>query len=162
MALLVGEAVDDDAGRQAEEAVDAAHGGGVALCQVVVDGDDVHALAGKCVQIDGQGGDERLAFAGLHFGDGAFVQDHATDQLDVEGTQAKHAAGRLAGNGKSRHQKVVQCLAVCEFLAEFHRLGGECLIRQSLHIGFKSVDGIHPGLVATHTAIVGGAKQLAG
>ncbi len=147
---------------QAEEAVDAAHGGGVALGQVVVDGDDVHALAGKRVEIDGQGRDERLAFAGLHFGDGALMQDHAADQLHVEGAQAEDAAGRLADNGKSRYQQIVERLAVGELLAELHGLGGECLIRQSLHIGFKSVDGIHSGLVATHTAFVGGAKQLAG
>ena len=46
-ALLVGKAVDDDAGGQAEEAVDAAHPFGVALGEVVVDGNDMDALAGQ-------------------------------------------------------------------------------------------------------------------
>ena len=43
--------MDDDAGRQAEEAVEPAHPLGVALGEVVVDGDDVHALARERVQV---------------------------------------------------------------------------------------------------------------
>ena len=68
-ALVVVEAVDDDADRHAEELVDLAHPLGVAAGEVVVDGDDVDALAGERVEIDGKRGDERLAFAGLHLGD---------------------------------------------------------------------------------------------
>jgi hypothetical protein len=68
-AFLVGDAVDDDAGGEAEEAVELAHRRGVALGEVVVDGDDMHALAGERVQVDGEGGHQRLAFAGLHLGD---------------------------------------------------------------------------------------------
>ena len=69
LALLVVQLVLDDADRQAEEAVDAAHPLGVAAGEVVVDGDDVNALAFERVQVGGQGGDQRLAFAGLHLGD---------------------------------------------------------------------------------------------
>ena len=54
LALLVVEAVDDDADGQPEEAVDLAHPFGVALGEVVVDGDDVDALAGERVEIDRQ------------------------------------------------------------------------------------------------------------
>ncbi len=107
-ALLVGEAVDDNACGHAEEAVDAAHHAGVALGEVIVDGDHVHTLAGERVEIDGKGGDERLAFAGLHFRDGALVQDHAANQLDVEGAQPEDAARSLAHDCKGRHENVVQ------------------------------------------------------
>ena len=57
--------------RHAEEAVNLAHPLRVATGQVVVDRDDVDALALERVQIGGQRGDERLAFAGLHLGDAA-------------------------------------------------------------------------------------------
>ena len=93
-ALLVGEVVDDDADGEAEEAVDLAHPFGVALGEVVVDGDDVDAAAGEGIEIAGERGDEGLAFAGLHLGDLAGVEDHAADQLDVE---VAHADGALAG-----------------------------------------------------------------
>ena len=55
--------------RQAEEAVEPAHPLGVAAREVVVDGDDVHALALERVQVRGERRDQRLAFAGLHLGD---------------------------------------------------------------------------------------------
>ena len=55
--------------RHPEEAVEAAHPLRVAAGQVVVDRDDVHALAFERVQVGGQGRDQRLAFAGLHLGD---------------------------------------------------------------------------------------------
>ena len=64
-ALAVVEAVHDDADGEAEEAVDLAHPLRVAAGEVVVDGDDVHALAGERVEVGRQGRDERLAFAGL-------------------------------------------------------------------------------------------------
>ena len=43
LALLAGEAVDDQSHLQAQEAVDLAHPLAVALGQIVVDGDDVDA-----------------------------------------------------------------------------------------------------------------------
>ena len=100
--LLVVEVVHDDADAQAEELVEAAHPLRVALGQVVVDGDDVDALAFERIQVDGQGGDERLAFAGLHLGDFAVVQDHAADQLHVE---VAHIAGR-AGRPRGRRRRL--------------------------------------------------------
>ena len=45
LALLIVEIVDDDADGQAEELVEAAHPFGVAFGEVIVDGDDVNALA---------------------------------------------------------------------------------------------------------------------
>ena len=83
--------------RQAEELVEAAHPLGVAVGEVVVDGDDVDALAVERIEVDGQGGDERLAFTGLHFGDLAVVQDDAADQLHVEVAHIAGRAGRLRG-----------------------------------------------------------------
>ncbi|KAK0329033.1 hypothetical protein LTR94_038399, partial [Friedmanniomyces endolithicus] len=50
---------------------------------IVVDGDDVHALAGQGVEIDGRYGNEGLALAGAHFCDAAFIEDHAAGELDV-------------------------------------------------------------------------------
>ena len=83
-ALVVVEAVHDHADREPEELVDLPHPLGVALGEVVVDGDDMDAAAGERVEIDRQRRHQRLALAGLHLGDPALVQDHAADQLHVE------------------------------------------------------------------------------
>ena len=111
LAFAVIEPVHDHADGQAEEAVDLPHPFGVALGEVVVDGDDMDALAGQRVEIDRERRDQRLAFAGLHLGDVALMQHHAADQLDVEMPLAEGALGRLAHRGEGGNQDVVQRLA---------------------------------------------------
>ena len=101
-----------DADGQAEELVDAPHPVGIALRQVVVDGDDVHALAGQRIEVGRQRGDQRLAFAGAHFGDLAVVQRHAAHQLHVEVAHRQRALAGLAHHGKGLGQHGVQLLAV--------------------------------------------------
>ena len=107
-ALVVVEAVDDDADRHAEELVDLPHPVGVAAGEIVVDGDDVDALAGERVEVDGERGDQRLALAGLHLGDGAFVEHHAADQLHVEMALAEGALGGLADGGEGGDEQIVE------------------------------------------------------
>ena len=116
LALLVVEVVLDDADGHAEEPVDAAHPLRVAAREVVVDGDDVDALAGERVQIGGQRRDERLAFARLHLGDLAAVQHHAADQLHVEVPHVQRAAAGFADDGEGLRQQVVERLALGEAL----------------------------------------------
>ncbi len=106
--LGIGQAVLDDADRHAEEAVDLTHPIRVAPGEVVVDRDDVRALAGQGVQIDGQRGDQRLALAGPHLGDLALVQDHAADELDVVVPHSRARAGGLADHREGRDQEVVE------------------------------------------------------
>ena len=109
-ALRIVEAVHDDADRKSEKFVDLPHPFGVALGEIVVDGDDMDAAAGERVEIDGERGDQRLAFAGLHLGNPALVQHHAADELDVEVALAERALAGLAHGGESRHQNVVRAL----------------------------------------------------
>ena len=107
LALVVLEIVLDDADAHPEEAVEASHPFRVAAGEVIVDRDDVNALAFERVQIGGQSRDERLAFARLHLGDRPVVQDHAADQLDVEVPHVEHAAASLADDGKGLVEEVV-------------------------------------------------------
>ena len=69
------------------------------------------ALAGQRVEVGGESGDERLAFAGLHLGDHALVQGDAADDLHVEVAHAHSAIGSLAHHGKRVGQQVVERLA---------------------------------------------------
>ena len=111
LALAVGEAVNHDPHGHAEELVDAPHPLRVAAGQVVVDGDDVDALAGQRVQIDRQRGDQGLALAGLHLGDAAAVEHHPADELHVEVPHPQHALARLAADGERLGEEIVQRLA---------------------------------------------------
>ena len=127
--------------RRGRGSVDLAHPLGVAAGEVVVDGDDVDALAGERVEIDRQRRDQRLAFAGLHLGDGAFVQHHAADELHVEMALAQRALGRLAHGGEGREQDVVERLARRELARGIAGCGPAAPRRESAELRLQSVDG---------------------
>jgi hypothetical protein len=86
----------DDADGESQEPIDRPHPVGVSLREILVDRDDVHALAREGVQVGGERRDEGLALAGAHLGDLALMQRDAADQLDVEVAHPERAAGRLA------------------------------------------------------------------
>ncbi len=76
--------------------------------QVVVDRDDVHALAGQRIERGRHGRDQRFAFTGLQLGDAAVVDGGAADDLNVELTLADRALGRLTHQGERLHQQAIR------------------------------------------------------
>ena len=186
-ALFVVEVVHDDADAESEEVVELAHPLGVALGEVVVDGNDVDAAAAERVEIDGQGGDQRFAFAGLHFGDLALVQNHAADQLHIEVAHVQDAAAGFADDGEGFGQQVVEDFfdggeaigldlleavgvglgfvgdaaePVLDALAEFVGLGAQFVVGQLLHRRLERVDGLDLGQQALYFALVLGPENL--
>ena len=141
-ALLRREVMDDQADRQAEEAVHLAHPLGVALGQIVVDRNDMHALAGQRVQVGRQDGDERLALAGLHFGDASLMQNDAADHLHTVRPHPQHAVSRLAADGERLRQKLVERLALLQTRLEFVGFRAQLLVRQLLHIGAQRLHAV--------------------
>ena len=150
----------DDADAHAEEAVEAAHPLGVAAGQVVVDGDDVDALAFERIEVGGQRGDERLAFARLHLGDLAAVQHHAADQLHVEVPHVQHAASGLADDRERLDQQIVERLAVGDALAEFDGLVAELFVGERLDPWFERADLGDARTQPLELALVLGADDL--
>ena len=108
----------DAARLEPERAVHAAHELGLVLGEVVVDGDDVDALAFDRVEVARQCRDERLALTGAHLGDVAHVQRGTTHDLHVEVTLADRALARLAHGGERLGQDLIKALPVRESLAE--------------------------------------------
>ena len=123
-ALTVIEIVHDGSDGESQGAMNAAHPLGVAPGQVIVHGDDVHALAFECVEITGEGGDECFSFARFHFGDPAAMQHHAADKLHVEVPHVQIAAAGLAADREGFDEKVVEGSAVGHALLEIDGLGG--------------------------------------
>ena len=134
LALLVVEAVHDHADGQAEELVDLAHPFGVALGEIVVDGDDMDARAGERVEIDGERGDQRLAFAGLHLGDRALVQDHAADELHVEMALAERALGRPRARSRKPGPEGRRATCRPRAAAEFRGAGAQRVVGKLLEL----------------------------
>ena len=130
----------DDADRHAEEPVDPAHPLRVAAGEVVVDGDDVDALAGERIQVRRQRRDERLALARLHFGDAPGVQNHAADELHVEVPHVQRPAAGLAHDGKRLGQQVVERFAPARALAQLRRASAQLGVGQRRGRGLELVD----------------------
>ena len=155
LALLAGQAVNDQAHLQSQEAVDLAHPLAVALGQVVVDGDNVDALSRQSVEIGGESGHQGLALTGLHLGDPALVQDDAAYQLHPVGAHAQYPVGGFPGGGKGLRQDVIQCLAVLQALFKLWCFGlelgvGHCpiLVGHGFDLIHNGIDGFQlPGAV---------------
>ena len=84
-------------------------------------------------------GDERLAFAGLHLGDVALVEDDAAHQLDVEGRTPEVALERFAHGGNAS-KRISSRLSPSRSLAELDRLRGELLVRERLELRLERAD----------------------
>ena len=125
--------------RQAEEGIQAPHPLGIAPGQVVVDGDDVHALAGQRVQVDGQRGHQRLALAGAHLGDLAVVQHHAADQLHVEMAHLQRALAAFAHHGEGLGQQLVERSPPATRLTKFVGLGAQLVVGQGFERSFEDL-----------------------
>ena len=82
--LILGQIGHDHAGGKAKIAVDLPHPFRVTLCEIVVHGYDMHALAFDGVEIGGERCHQSLAFTGAHFGDFAAVEHDAAHHLHVE------------------------------------------------------------------------------
>ena len=161
-AILVRNVVDDDSDAHAEEVIYLPHPFGVALGEIVVDGDDMHAFALERVEIDRERRDQRLAFAGAHLGDAALVQHHAADQLHVEMALAERALRRLAHRGEGGHEQIVERLAGGELLAELLRAGAQRLVRERGDLGLQRVDRLDFRLIGLQPAFVCGAENFLG
>ncbi len=120
------------------------------------------ALAGQGVEIDRQGADQGLAFAGPHFGDAALVQDHAADQLHVVGALPEGPPGRFAHHGEGFFQEVVEGFALGQALAEFDRFAAQGLVGEGLHGRLQRVDAFDAGAHRLDPAVVGRAEKLLG
>jgi hypothetical protein len=138
-----------------------AHPLGVAPGQVIVDGHHVDALAGEGVEVHRHGGDEGLAFAGLHLGDHVAVQGPGAHHLDVEVALAEHAPGGLAHHGVGLGLDVVERLAFFEAAAELAGLGAQLLVGELLDLRLEGVDLPGQGSeLLLHLAFTGGQELL--
>ncbi len=149
----------DHADAQSQEAMDAPHPLGVALGQVVVYGDHVHALAVERVQVRRQGGDECLAFAGAHLRDLAVVQRDAAHELHVEVAHAQHPPRGFAHHGERLGQHRIQGGAGGDLLLERRGLCGELGIGELLHRRLERVDRLDRLAVLLEKAVVAAAED---
>ena len=105
----------------------------VALCEVVVDGDDVHALAGQRVEVRRVRCHQRFALAGTHLGDTSLMKRNAAHQLHMEVPHAQNARARFSYRRKRFGKNVVErFVVVFQPVAELGGLGFQLLFAERL------------------------------
>ncbi len=137
-----------------------AHPLGVALGQIVVDGDDVDTLAAEGVEVGRQRSHQSLTFTGFHLSDAALMKDNTTHQLHPVGVHTENAACGLTRCGESLGQNVVQRLTVGEALLEF---GGLCLqlcVRHGAVAVGQSLDLVNNGVNGFQFTLAVSTKNL--
>ena len=158
--LLIGQAVLDHADVETEEAVDLSHPLGVASRQIVVHGDDMDAVAREGVEVDGQGGDQGLALAGLHLGDLPLMKNDTAEQLDVVVPHAQGAARGFANGGEGGNQQVVETGALLEAGSSFAGAGPQLVVAQRFEFRLEGVDPVHERLKPLQVTVVLAAEDL--
>ena len=131
--------------RQSQGMVDGTHPDAVPLGQVVVDGDQVHPTAGQGVEVDREGRDQGLAFAGLHLGDLALMKDQTPHELDIVMPLAQIPFGRLPHQGEGLRQQVIQILALGQPFPELVRHSPKLGVGPLHDLGLQGVDLLYQG-----------------
>ena len=172
LTFIAGHLVLDATDREAEPAVEMTHPLRVAAGEVVVDGDQLAVLASQGVEVEGQGGNEGLAFAGRHLGDLILVEGHAPDELDVEmdhlpsqlmfadgGSGAAETAGGVLDDREGLGEEGVKGFTLGVAILELLRLAAELVVRQFLVLGFEGVDPLDDGRALTEEFPVVAARE---
>ncbi len=149
-----------DADGEPEEAIDASHPVRVALGEVIVDRDDVHAPSAQGVEICRKRSDERLALAGLHFSDLAVVQHHAADELHVEDPHLQRSLPRLPDDGERFRQHGVKLLAVADALAQRDGTRAQLVVGERRRRRLQGVDLADDLSVLLEQALVTAAEYF--
>ena len=134
----------------------------VAAGEIIIDGDDVHALAGNGIQIGGQGRHQRFALAGPHFRNFAEMQHHAANQLHVEMAHPQHPLARLAHYRERFRQQVFQTLALTirVTLFEFIRLRPQRLVRERGNACFQRVNAAYRLGILFNQPVIAAAENF--
>jgi hypothetical protein len=74
------------------------------------------------------------------------VQDHATQELDIEMAHAEHPLGGFAAHGESIGEDIVQGFALGQALLELGGLVQKLLVVERGHLGLENVDLVHEGV----------------
>ena len=126
-----------------QELVYFSHPFGVALCQVVVNGNDVHTFPCQRIQIRRHRSHQRFTFTGLHLGNAALMQNDSTDDLNGVRFHAQHSPCRLTHRGKRLRQQRIQRLSTLIALLVLLRFRPQIAVREFFHLRFQCQHRVH-------------------
>ena len=151
-----------DAHGEAQKAVNPSHPVSVALREIIVYRNDVHAFAGERIKVGGQRCHQRLALAGAHLRNLSVMQRDAANHLHIEMPHVEHAPAGLAHHGKRLGQQFIQRLAIFLLMARFQLvgLGAQFGVAEFFDLRLERVDGAHHLRVFLHQPVITAAEYL--
>ena len=100
------------------------------------------------VEVERQRGDQGFAFAGLHLGNSALVQDDAANELDIVMAQPDRAHRGLADEGKCVDQDIFKVGAILQLRFEVGGPSFHLLVAEPLHGRLQRIDLVYRLLIA--------------
>jgi len=161
LALVGRQVMLDDPHLESQELVYGSHPFGVAPGQVVVDGDDMYAVAAEGVQVYRERRDQGLSFTGLHLGDPALMEHDASHHLHVKMPHAKGPHRGLTGQGEGFGKQAVEGLTLLYALAELRGHGAHFVVGELFHLRLEGVDFVHNGPQLLDVPLMLGAEEYA-
>ena len=149
-----------DAHRQAQKVVQLAHPARIAVGQVIVDRDNVDALARQGVEVNRQGGGQGFTFTRAHFRNFAIVQGHAAQHLHVKVAHLHDAFGAFAHDSKRLGQQGIQGFTLLNPGFEFLRFGAQGLVAQNFKLRLHGIDTQHALTVLFEQAVISTAENF--
>ncbi len=131
------------------------HPDSVALCQIVIHGDHMNALALQGVKINCERRHKGFTLTGFHLGNTALVQHQTTHALDIIVAHAHHSFRGLADSGERFLQNIVKACALLQPLLELEGLAFKFLFGKTLKLRLEGVDSVHDLPKLLHLALVG-------
>src|SRR6478752_7520814 len=113
----------------------------------------------QSIEVCRQCGDERLAFARYHFGDVAFVEDHAAEHLHIVMPQADETAPAFAANRKGFDEDIVERFACLQSPTEFGGLIPQFFIGHCLVLRLERSDRFDSRLQSLEESRVGRSEN---
>ena len=114
LSLLVVNLVSDKTYGKTEVSVELAHPLGVTASEVVVDGNDMNAVACKTVEVCGEGSNKSFTFTCFHLGDTSLMKNDSADNLNGIVLHTEHSVACLTANSKCVGKNIVCSFTVCK------------------------------------------------
>ena len=146
---------NDHAHAQPHKAVNLPHPIGIAASKVVIDRDDMDALALNRVEIGRERRHKRLTLARAHFGNLAAMEHNAAYHLRIEMPHAEHSNRGFAHRCKGFGQDIVERFALGEHPAKLVSLRRQFSVRQRLDLIFERFDLSNNLAHGAHITVVG-------
>ena len=119
-AAFIRQIAGDTADGHPQPFIDAPHPCRIARCQIVIDGNDMHALAIQGIQKYRKGGNKGFALTGLHFRYLAAMKRNTAHQLDIIMSLAEGALRRLTHTRKGLRQQIVKRCTLGDLAAKIN------------------------------------------